>query len=159
MIMKRSKEDNRGFSLIELVIVMVIMAMLVGIVGIYIFPYMRKSKEARDVQKMSAYCTDAMNAYISSAEKLDEKKIYTITVTKGSPKWRVDAKDNNGTEVESLKNEFVAFNQLDTNAPEFESKEGQKINKISIQCKNGTPSVLLTVEGPEDASIFTVEAK
>lgn len=159
MLMKRSKEDNRGFSLIELVIVMVIMAMLVGIVGIYIFPYMRKSKEARDVQKMSAYCTDAMNAYISSTEKLDEKKIYTITVTKGSPKWRVDAKDNNGTEVDSLKNEFVAFNQLDTNAPEFESKEGQKINKISIQCKNGTPSVLLTVEGPEDASIFTVEAK
>lgn len=159
MIMKRSKEDNRGFSLIELVIVMVIMAMLVGIVGIYIFPYMRKSKEARDVQKMSAYCTDAMNAYISSAEKLDEKKIYTITVTKGSPKWRVDAKDNNGTEVESLKNEFVAFNQLDTNAPEFESKEGQKINKIIIHCKKNRPIVRLTVEGPDDVSTFTVEAK
>lgn len=157
--MKRSKEDNRGFSLIELVIVMVIMAMLVGIVGIYIFPYMRKSKEARDVQKMSAYCTDAMNAYISSAEKLDEKKIYTITVTKGSPKWRVDAKDNNGTEVESLKNEFVAFNQLDTNAPEFESKEGQKINKIIIHCKKNRPIVRLTVEGPDDVSTFTVEAK
>ena len=159
MLMKRRKEDDRGFSLIELVIVMVIMAMLVGIVGIYIFPYIRKSKEARDVQKMSAYCTDAMNAYISSAEKLDEKKIYTITVTKGSPKWRVDEKDESGTEVEILKNEFVGFNQLDKYAPEFESKEGQKINKISIQCKNGTPSVLLTVEGPEDASIFTVEAK
>ena len=159
MLMKRSKEDNRGFSLIELVIVMAIMAMLVGIVGIYIFPYIQKSKEARDVQKISAYCTDAMNAYISSAEKLDEKKIYTITVTKGPSKWTVDVKDNSGTEAESLKSEFVAFNQLDTHAPEFESKEGKKINKISIQCKNGTPSAKLTVEGPDDASIFTVEAK
>ena len=92
-------------------------------------------------------------------QKLDEKKIYTITVTKGSPKWRVDAKDDSGTEVEILKNEFVGFNQLDTYAPEFESKEGQKINKITIQCKNGTPSAKLTVEGPEDASIFTIEAK
>lgn len=159
MLMKRSKEDNRGFSLIELVVVMVIMAMLVGIAGIYIFPYIRKSKEQRDVQKISAYCTDAVNAYASSAEKLDEKKIYTITITKGTPKWSVDATDNDGTEAEILKNEFVGFNQLDTDAPEFESKEGQKISKITIQCKNGTPSAKLTVEGPEDASIFTVEAK
>lgn len=159
MLMKRSKEDNRGFSLIELVVVMAIMAMLVGIVGIYIFPYIRKAKEQRDVQKISAYCTDATNAYISSAEKLDEKKIYTITVTKGSTKWSVDAKDSSGTDAELLKNEFVAFNQLDEKAPEFESKEGQKIRKITIRCKNGTPSAKLTVEGPEDASIFTIEAK
>lgn len=158
MIMKRSKEDNRGFSLIELVIVMVIMAILVGIAGIYIFPYIRKSKEQRDVQKISAYCTDAVNAYVSSADKLDEKKIYTITVTKGPSKWNVNVKDNGGTEVENLKNEFVGFNQLDTDDPEFESIEGKKINKITIKCKNGTPSVRLTVEGPEDASIFTVEA-
>lgn len=159
MLMKRSKKDNRGFSLIELVVVMAIMAMLVGIAGIYIFPYIRKSKEQRDVQKISAYCTDAVNAYASSAEKLDDKKIYTITVTKGIPKWSVDATDNDGTEVEILKNEFVGFNQLDTDVPEFESKEGQKIRKITIRCKNGTPSAKLTVEGPEDASMFTVEAK
>lgn len=159
MIMKRSKEDNRGFSLIELVIVMVIMAILVGIAGIYIFPYIRKSKEQRDVQKISAYCTDATNAYISSAEKLDEKKTYTITVTKGSTKWSVDAKDSSGTDAELLKNEFVAFNQLDEKAPEFESKEGQKINKIIIHCKKNRPIVRLTVEGPDDVSTFTVEAK
>ena len=100
-----------------------------------------------------------MNAYASSAEKLDDKKIYTITVTKGTPKWSVDATDNDGTEVEILKNEFVGFNQLDTDVPEFESKEGQKIRKITIRCKNGTPSAKLTGEGPEDASMFTVEAK
>lgn len=135
MIMKRSKEDNRGFSLIELVIVMVIMAILVGIAGVYIFPYIRKSKEARDVQKMSAYCTDAMNAYISSAEKLDEKKIYTITVTKGSPKWRVDAKDDSGTEVEILKMNLLGSISWTRMLRSLNQKKDRKLIKLPFNVR------------------------
>ena len=40
------KEDNRGFSLVELIIVMVIMAILVGIVGTQVIPYIEKSQKA-----------------------------------------------------------------------------------------------------------------
>ena len=42
------KKDNNGFSLVELIIVIAIMAILVGIVGTQVIPYINKSREAKD---------------------------------------------------------------------------------------------------------------
>lgn len=151
------KEDNRGFSLVELIIVMVIMAILVGIVGTQVIPYIEKSQKAKDLQIVSGYCTDAMTAYTSNAASLDEAEIYTITVTKGASGWTVSAVDSGGAAVTVLKNAFLELNQLNTNAPDFQSREGKKIQKITIVCKTGKPSVHLTVTGPTDSGAFTVE--
>ena len=41
---KNEKKDNKGFSLVELIIVIAIMAILVGIVGTQVIPYINKSK-------------------------------------------------------------------------------------------------------------------
>ena len=47
---KNEKKDNKGFSLVELIIVIAIMAILVGIVGTQVIPYISKSKVAKDQQ-------------------------------------------------------------------------------------------------------------
>ena len=44
---KNEKKDNKGFSLVELIIVIAIMAILVGIVGTQVLPYIDKSRHAR----------------------------------------------------------------------------------------------------------------
>ena len=49
---KNEKKDNKGFSLVELIIVIAIMAILVGIVGTQVIPYINKSKEAKDLQML-----------------------------------------------------------------------------------------------------------
>ena len=51
---KNEKKDNKGFSLVELIIVIAIMAILVGIVGTQVIPYISKSKVAKDQQVLNS---------------------------------------------------------------------------------------------------------
>lgn len=74
------KLDNKGFSLIELIIVIAIMAILIGIVGTQVVPYIEKSKQAKDQQVLSGYLTAATTAFASNAELLTEGTTYTFNV-------------------------------------------------------------------------------
>ena len=47
---KLQENDKKGFSLVELIIVMAIMAILVGIVASQVLPYMEKSRQSKDQQ-------------------------------------------------------------------------------------------------------------
>lgn len=60
---KNEKKDNKGFSLVELIIVIAIMAILVGIVGTQVIPYISKSKVAKDQQVLNSISTAAVTAY------------------------------------------------------------------------------------------------
>lgn len=62
------ENDKKGFSLVELIIVMAIMAILVGIVASQVLPYMEKSRQSKDQQVLSAVCTDVVSAIAQSGE-------------------------------------------------------------------------------------------
>ena len=151
--------NNKGFSLVEFIIVIAIMAVLVGIVGTQVLPYIDKAKEAKDIQIVSGYCTDATTAFVGCTDQLDSTKTYTITVTKGASGWTVDAKDDTGASSTILKDAFVEMNEITTKAPNLQSKEGKRIIKITIVCKHGNLTTKLTVEGPKNPSAFKAETK
>lgn len=67
---KNEKKDNKGFSLVELIIVIAIMAILVGVVGTQVLPYLNKSKLEKDRQIVSSYSTAAVSAYSMVADQL-----------------------------------------------------------------------------------------
>lgn len=71
----------------------------------------------------------------------------------------MDAKDNDGTENTVLRNAFVEMNEITTNTPNLQSKEGKKISKIQIVCKHGNLTAKLTVTGPQNPSAFEAELK
>ncbi len=54
---KRSKQyiiaSNRGFSMVELVIAIAIMAILVGVIAMTVIPYLEKSRESKDLQTLN----------------------------------------------------------------------------------------------------------
>lgn len=151
--------NNKGFSLVELIIVIAIMAILVGIVGTQVLPYIDKAKEAKDIQIVTGYCTDATTAFVSCTDQLDSTKTYTITATKSASGWTVDAEDDTGVSSTILKDAFVEMNEITTKAPNLQSKEGKKITKIIIECKHGNLTTKLTVEGPQNPSAFEAETK
>lgn len=74
------KKDNKGFSLVELIIVIAIMAILVGVVGTQVIPYINKSKESKDYQIVSSYGTAAMTAYSSNADKISNSGTISFNV-------------------------------------------------------------------------------
>lgn len=140
---KNEKKDNKGFSLVELIIVIAIMAILVGIVGTQVLPYIDKSRHAKDVQVLSGLCTDATAAYSSAASELTES-VYTITIE--STVSVSGGSDTAG--ATKLRNAFAEYNGV-TNVKDLklESKEGKKVTAVTIKCQDSKPMVSVTTTG------------
>ena len=68
--MKNTKEKrgNGGFSLVELIIVIAIMAVLVGILAPQYLSYMHKAKVAADWANLKNYYTEITLDYISTGQ-------------------------------------------------------------------------------------------
>lgn len=77
--LQAKKKDNKGFSLVELIIVIAIMAILVGVVGTQVVPYLNKSKVAKDQQLLSAFATAAVSAYSMKAGDINYSGKIEIT--------------------------------------------------------------------------------
>lgn len=113
---KNEKKDNKGFSLVELIIVIAIMAILVGIVGTQVLPYINKSKEAKDFQIINSYGTAATTAYSSDAENVTAD---TTIIVYGSNK------DETGKPAATLENEIKTLTGYD-DADKLKEKMGSK---------------------------------
>lgn len=80
----KKKDNNKGFSLVELIIVIAIMAILVGIVGTQVIPYLNKSRVEKDRQIMSAVSTAAVSTYTSNAEAFPSSGTVKMTISKST---------------------------------------------------------------------------
>jgi prepilin-type N-terminal cleavage/methylation domain-containing protein len=79
-MIEMKKLNNKGFSLVELIIVIAIMAILVGVVGTQVIPYLEKSRQGKDMQVFSAWNTAGMSAYSMNADKVDSSKPLHIKI-------------------------------------------------------------------------------
>lgn len=70
--MRQKKLGNKGFSLVELIIVIAIMAILLGIVGTQVIPYLNRAREQRDMELLNAICTAAVTAYSTNADEFTD---------------------------------------------------------------------------------------
>jgi len=138
------KLNNKGFSLVELIIVIAIMAILVGVVGSQVIPYLENSRKAKDIQVLSAWNTSAMSAYSGAAAVIDPTKDYYITITKGDASGVQVGEGAAATSTAagactSIKNAFMELTGFNLNtfvfATNFESKAGKDINKVEVLIK------------------------
>ena len=67
---KEMKENNKGFSLVELIIVIAIMAVLVGVLAPQFIKYVESSKQSTDIQN-AAEIRAAVEAFVAEQAPTD----------------------------------------------------------------------------------------
>lgn len=124
--LQAKKKDNKGFSLVELIIVIAIMAILVGVVGTQVVPYLNKSKAAKDQQILSAFCTAAVSAYSYQADKVSETSF-------NFDYFAVTGSDADGaTDAERIKKEMenlITYTSKTDLASKMSSTYGQSVKE------------------------------
>lgn len=71
-VAKLRENEEKGFSLVELIIVMAIMAILVGVVASQVIPYMEKSKLSKDQENLASLQMDISSAIATSGCTLND---------------------------------------------------------------------------------------
>lgn len=79
--LNKKKKDNKGFSLVELIIVVAILAILVGLLAPQYIKYVEKSRKSADASNLSEM-VNAVQIYAADAESSLPAGTYTITISK-----------------------------------------------------------------------------
>lgn len=135
------KLNNKGFSLVELIIVIAIMAILVGVVGTQVIPYLERSRKAKDEQVISGWNSAAVSSYTAEASSLDSKTKYVIKVSDGT----LGITPTSAKGITQLTNSFYELSGLTATGYDFDgimaSKAGKDIDYVEITIDGDTGKV------------------
>lgn len=124
--LNKKKNDNKGFSLVELIIVVAIMAILVGLLAPQYLKYVEKSRKSADASNLDEMVR-AIQIYAADAEVTLPADTYTITINATSTS--VTATNTANTQK--------AEDALNENAPDW-GKTKLKSNKWEVGTTNAT---------------------
>ncbi len=138
-VAKLRENEEKGFSLVELIIVMAIMAILVGIVASQVIPYMEKSRQSKDQQQLSSLASTMVSAIAQNPDDFNQGNLtsdLTINVTKADDiKTALAGSDGKvgSSTCENVENTFVELmggnsffaNYIGANQKKFTSKEAK----------------------------------
>lgn len=142
---KLQENDKKGFSLVELIIVMAIMAILVGIVASQVLPYMDKSRQSKDQQVLSSILTDVVSSVAQSGQTLtavSDADICDLTSSNSNADagWKIVGKT-----FEELRNGAVTQTQLNKQLGSKEAKA--KSYKVHYSYNDTTGQVTVFIDG------------
>lgn len=90
--MMKKKKNNKGFSLVELIVVIAIMAVLVGVLAPQFIGYVEKSRQSTDVSNFDTI-KSTVEVYYADKDTLPS----TVTITVNSGNFVVTANPATGT--------------------------------------------------------------
>lgn len=98
--MKKKNANNKGFSLVELIVVIAIMAVLVGVLGPQFMKYVEKGRQSTDIQTVDNIAT-ALKTYYTDHEP--SATPLSLSISKGTAVTTDPAVTNAGLGASKLK--------------------------------------------------------
>ena len=152
--MRQKKLGNKGFTLVELIIVIAIMAILLGIVGTQVVPYLNRAREAKDLQIINSFCTAGVSAYSMNAEDFASIEAtdgnLTVYFSTAAPEegvaptvadtWLATIKELTGYSYADLPTDGTTVNTNTLNKA-MNSKKGKTISDVAITIDFSTGKV------------------
>lgn len=110
--LNKKKNDNKGFSLVELIIVVAIMAILVGLLAPQYIKHVEKSRKSADASNLSEM-VNALQVYAgdSDADDLPYDE-YTITISKDGSKVEGTTEANSAAAKKAIESATTDFENI-----------------------------------------------
>ena len=99
-IQKYLAGEREGFSLVELIIVIAIMAILIGVVTLAVLPNIAKSKESKDITALDSLLS-AVNSAVAS-QQVSTSGSFDLTIASGEASFPTSGSDKIADEVSKL---------------------------------------------------------
>ena len=96
------KMNNKGFSLVELIVVIAIMAVLVGVLAPQFIKYVEKSRESTDIQNADSVRT-VVESYYADKDGVSGNVVITINTTNTTSSVSNNSLSDAGVNTNKLK--------------------------------------------------------
>lgn len=135
------KMNNKGFSLVELIVVIAIMAILVGVLAPSVIGQLDKAKVAKDKQAIDAVATAVATAYADPAI-VDDKEITSFSVVHTQDSLTEASDDPDLTHFLDVIYNIVGYeNTL------LESNEFKDVDELTIDINATTGKITVSCTG------------
>ena len=154
-LFNRKKKDNKGFTLVELVIVVAILAILVGLLAPQYTKYVEKSRKSADTANMDEMVR-AVQVYAADPANDLKKATYTITIsTTADVEFKIDGTAANTDEKKIISDTIADYASTKLKSKKWLDADDKPVTEVTatiVVDKDGNTTVTYSPKSFADAA-------